>query len=116
MEPIVSEYTSSMRDDARIFHPTIQVNIAHTIMLAERDIIQKDDAAALLRALRNLYKGGISKLDIKPELEDIHMAVEEFVTKETGEKIERVTIEVNEVLTIQPYLKQGQRKKEADQK
>ncbi|MFH1820832.1 MAG: argininosuccinate lyase [Methanobacteriota archaeon] len=87
MEPIANEYTSSMKDDVRIFYPTIQINIAHTIMLAERGIIQKDDAVALLRALRNLYKGGISKLDIKPELEDVHMAVEEFVTKETGEEI-----------------------------
>ncbi len=84
MESTASEYTSSMREDVRIFYPTVQVNIAHTIMLAERGIIPRADAAAILKALRTLYKGGISKLDLRPELEDIHMAVEEFVEKETG--------------------------------
>lgn len=39
----------------------------------------------------------------------------EYYERETGEKIERVTIEVNKKLTIEPYLKRGQREKEADQ-
>jgi len=87
MELIASEYTSSMKDDVRIFYPTIQINIAHTIMLAERGIISAEDASALLRALLDLYRGGISKLDLKPELEDVHAAVEEFVAGKTDKKV-----------------------------
>jgi len=87
MEQTASEYISSMRDDVRIFYPTVQVNIAHTIMLAERGIISRADATAILKALRILYKGGVSKLDLSPELEDIHMAIEEFVEKEAGTEI-----------------------------
>jgi len=87
MDEFASQYTSSMREDVRIFYPTVQINIAHTIMLAERKIISRQDAAALLRALHNLYKDGISRLNLKPDLEDVHVAVEEFVVKETGVEI-----------------------------
>ncbi|MGC8816782.1 MAG: argininosuccinate lyase [Candidatus Hadarchaeum sp.] len=87
MEPAASEYISSMKDDSVIFHPVVQINIAHTIMLAEQGIISGKEAAAILRALHELHRGGISKLDLRPELEDIHIAVEEFVTKKTGEEI-----------------------------
>ncbi|MEM2890239.1 MAG: argininosuccinate lyase [Candidatus Hadarchaeum sp.] len=87
MEPTASEYISSMKDDSAIFHPVVQINIAHTIMLAEQGIISGEEAAAILKALHSLHRGGISKLDLRPELEDIHMAVEEFVIKETGEEI-----------------------------
>ncbi len=87
MDPLASEYISSMEADARIFYPVVQVNLAHTIMLAERKIIPEGDAAAILRALYKLHEGGIGELELRAELEDIHMAVEEFVTKATGEVI-----------------------------
>jgi argininosuccinate lyase len=87
MEPLSTEYTSSTRGDVKIFYPTVRINIAHTIMLAECRVISKKDAAALLRALISLHEGGISKLDLRPELEDIHMAVEEFVARAAGEEI-----------------------------
>jgi argininosuccinate lyase len=87
MDPLASEYISSMEADARIFYPVVQVNLAHTIMLAERRIITKQDAASILQALYKLHERGVGGLDLRPELEDIHMAVEEFVTKATSEEI-----------------------------
>jgi len=87
MDPLASEYISSMKADVRIFYSVAQINIAHTIMLAERRIIDGSDAAAILRALYNLHEQGVSVLDLRPELEDIHMAVEDFVTKATSEEI-----------------------------
>jgi argininosuccinate lyase len=84
MDSLVSGYTSSMEADARIFYSVVQVNLAHTIMLAERRIISEQDAVAILRALCQLHEGGIGELELRPELEDIHMAVEEFVTNATG--------------------------------
>jgi len=87
MDPLASEYISSMEADARIFYSVVQINLAHTIMLAERRIIDGADAAAILRTLYKLHEHGVSGLDLRPELEDIHMAVEDFVTKETSEEV-----------------------------
>lgn len=87
MDEEVSEYTSSMQADVRIFEPVVQINMAHTVMLAERHIIFERDAAAILRALHELYDRGIEALELKPELEDIHMAVEKFVIDATSEEI-----------------------------
>lgn len=87
MEPIAAEYTSSMQADMRIFYSVVQVNLAHIIMLAEKRIITEQDAAAILRPLCELHERGVEGLDLRPELEDIHMAVEEFVIKATGEEV-----------------------------
>ncbi len=84
MDPLAAEYTSSMQFDARIFYSVVQVNIAHAVMLAERKIIPEKDAAAILKALVELHKTGVGGLELRPELEDIHMAVEEYVSKVAG--------------------------------
>ena len=85
MEPLASKFISSMQADVRIFSSVVQINLAHVIMLAERGIISRREATALLRALQKLQKRGVDALDLRPELEDIHMAVEEFVIKGTDE-------------------------------
>jgi argininosuccinate lyase len=87
MDPSASEYISSMDADSKIFSSVVQVNMAHVIMLAERKIIAEQDAAAILRALIDLQHKGLGSLELRPELEDIHMAVEEFVIKATSEEI-----------------------------
>ncbi|MEM3402259.1 MAG: argininosuccinate lyase [Candidatus Hadarchaeales archaeon] len=78
-------YTSSLKDDIRIFRPTVQVNIAHAIMLLDQGIISKNDASGILKALLSLNEKDPSTLEMPPELEDIHMVIEEFVAKEAGE-------------------------------
>ncbi|MDI6884259.1 MAG: argininosuccinate lyase [Hadesarchaea archaeon] len=87
MEPLAVEYTSSTQSDIRIFYSVVQVNLAHAIMLAEQKIIPEQDAAAILRTLAELHETRITGLELRPELEDIHMAVEEFVSKATGEEV-----------------------------
>lgn len=87
MEPLASEFTSSMQADVRIFDSVVRVNMAHMVMLVERKIVSIKDAAAILRALHDLYSRGVDGLELRPELEDIHMAVEEFVVKATSEEI-----------------------------
>jgi argininosuccinate lyase len=87
MDPSASKYISSMDADFKIFSSVVQVNIAHVLMLAERKIIAEQDAAAILRALIDLQHKGLELLELRPELEDIHMAVEEFVSKATSEEI-----------------------------
>lgn len=87
MDPLASEYISSMDADRRIFHSVVHVNLAHTLMLAEKRIIPEKDAADILKALLDLNRGGLAFLDLRAELEDIHMAVEEFVVKATSEEV-----------------------------
>ena len=87
METKASEYTSSMEADIQLFSPVVQINMAHVMMLAERKIVSLQDAAAILRALCDLEKRGLKALKLEHELEDIHMAVEEFVIVSVGEAI-----------------------------
>jgi argininosuccinate lyase len=87
MEETVSEYTSSMEADIRIFKPVVQINMAHVVMLAERGIIPEKDAVPILHALHELYEKGVEALELKPELEDIHIAVEKFVIGATSDEV-----------------------------
>jgi len=86
-DEMASKYISSMQADIRIFQPVVRINMAHVIMLGERGIVPGRDAAAILRALSGLHEQGIKALELKPELEDIHMAVEKFVTDATGDEV-----------------------------
>lgn len=87
VDEMASKYTSSMQTDIRIFKPVVHINMAHTIMLVERRIISVEDGAAILRALHELHERGVESLELKPELEDIHMAIEKFVVGAVGEEI-----------------------------
>ena len=75
----VAEFTSSIKDDARLADAVIDINKAHAIMLMEQKIIKPRDVAKLLQALT-------AKLDLKMDSssEDIHMAVEEAVLQHVG--------------------------------
>ncbi|MDI6644490.1 MAG: argininosuccinate lyase [Methanobacteriaceae archaeon] len=78
-------YTSSLEFDKRIFQADIDCNIAHTTMLKEEGIILKEDAEKIVQALNELKSEGIEALDLDPSVEDIHMAVENYVTNKIGE-------------------------------
>ncbi len=78
----VAEFTSSIKDDARLSEAVIDINKAHTIMLMEQRIIKPRDAAKLMQALT-------AKLDLKMDSssEDVHMAVEEAVLQQVGPEV-----------------------------
>ncbi|MDP3065784.1 MAG: lyase family protein, partial [Methanobacteriaceae archaeon] len=80
-----ASYTSSLDFDVRIFAADVQCNLAHTTMLKEQGIISAPDADLIIKALQKLQKEGIEALDLDPSVEDIHMAVENYVTCEIGE-------------------------------
>ena len=75
----VAEFTSSIKDDAKLKSAVVQINTAHVIMLTEQGIIKPSDGAKLLEALTTDLN---VKLDASSE--DIHMAVEEAVLEKTG--------------------------------
>ena len=78
----VVRFISSIESDKRILKPVIEINKAHTIMLMEEGIIKPEDGASILKALK-----GLRVLELKQPVEDIHMAVEEEVTKATGSDV-----------------------------
>src|SRR5208283_6061978 len=79
----VIHFTSSVEDDKRIAHATILVNEAHVIALAKAKAIQRSDARRLLRILRSIEK----HIPSREGAEDVHVIIEEYVTKRAGRKI-----------------------------
>ena len=79
------KFTSSLDFDRRIFKADICCNQAHTTMLKEQGIISSDDAYKILGALNQLNDEGIDALQLDNSVEDIHMALENYVTYKIGE-------------------------------
>ncbi|PAV03504.1 argininosuccinate lyase [Methanobacterium bryantii] len=85
MSDEAASFTSSLEFDKRIFEADIKLNTAHTTMLAKKGIIPSEIADKILKALNELKNEGIGALDLDPSVEDIHMAVENYVTSKIGE-------------------------------
>ncbi|WP_414469362.1 argininosuccinate lyase [Methanobacterium sp. ACI-7] len=84
MSDEAASFTSSLEFDKRIFEADIELNIAHTTMLAKQGIIPPETANNILNALKDLKDEGIGALNLDPSVEDIHMAVENYVTSKIG--------------------------------
>lgn len=80
-----ADFTSSLDFDRRIFQADILCNHAHTTMLKEQGIIPSDDAEKILQTLSKLSDEGIDALKMDSSVEDIHMALENYVTDQIGE-------------------------------
>lgn len=84
-DELVIKYTSSLPFDWRLYHHDIKGSIAHARMLAKQDIITDEDAVAITRGLAEIeseIENG--KFTFKPEMEDIHMAVEARLKEKIG--------------------------------
>ena len=79
-----AEYTSSLEFDKIIFEADIKTNFAHTLMLKEQNIIDGEIADKILGALDQLKEEGYNALVFDPSVEDIHMAIENYVTEKIG--------------------------------
>jgi len=77
-------YTSSLEFDRFIFDADIQCNYAHTSMLKAQGIIDGEIADKILEALDKLSGEGFDALEFDHSVEDVHMAVENYVTKLVG--------------------------------
>ena len=60
----------------------VDINKAHVVMLMEQKIIQRQDGVKILKALSKL-----SDIKLDSAAEDVHMAVEEAILKETGPEV-----------------------------
>lgn len=79
-----AEYTSSLEFDKIIFNADVKCNMAHTLMLKEENIIDSDIADHIIDALISLKDEGYNVLEFDPSVEDVHMAVENYVTNKIG--------------------------------
>ena len=79
-----AEYTSSLEFDKIIFNADVKCNMAHTLMLKQENIIDSEIADHIIDALISLKDEGYDVLEFDPSVEDVHMAVENYVTNKIG--------------------------------
>lgn len=87
----VNAFNSSISFDWRMYRQDIKGSIAHAKMLGKQGIIAPSESEKIVEGLKSILKdldNGI--LDIDPNAEDIHMFVEEVLTKRLGETGKRL--------------------------
>jgi len=85
-DELVVKYTSSLPFDWRLYRQDITGSIAHAKMLAKQDIISGEEAKTLEKGLNTIaWEIEQGKFQFKPELEDIHMAIEVRLLELVGE-------------------------------
>lgn len=86
VDKVVAEYVASLPFDWRLYQYDIAGSIAHTQMLAKQGIISTKDADTIIDVLRSIQEEiEQGKFQFKPELEDIHMAVEARLIEKVGD-------------------------------
>ena len=87
----VNDFNSSIRFDCRMFAQDITGSMAHAQMLADQGIIAADDARKIREGLAGILedlKSGALAFD--PQAEDIHMFVEQELTRRIGDAGKRL--------------------------
>ena len=85
-DPIADDFNSSIRFDSRMFRQDIRGSMAHAAMLGAKGILPAAEAEALcdgLAAILEELESGALAID--PSCEDIHMFVEQELTRRLGE-------------------------------
>ena len=110
-EKIADDFNSSIRFDSRMYRQDIQGSMAHAAMLANQNILTREDADTLIGGLEEILKDIESgALPIDMESEDIHMFVEQELTQrlgDVGKKLHTARSRNDQVaLDIRMYLRQ----------
>ena len=85
-EKIADDFNSSIHFDCRMYKQDITGSMAHAAMLAAKGIITQKDADQLIEGLEGILadlESGALKFDMS--CEDIHMFVEDVLTKRIGD-------------------------------
>ena len=87
----VNDFNSSIRFDCRMYRHDITGSLAHAAMLAQQGIISAEDAQLIAEGLSGILKDLESgALEINLAAEDIHMFVEEELTRRVGDAGKRL--------------------------
>ena len=81
----VKEFTSSIAFDIPIAKHVLDINKAHVIMLTQKGIIRKEEAAKILKGLKEL-EPSLEKLG-DSKYEDVHVLIESELIKSIGEEL-----------------------------
>lgn len=82
----VLAFTSSIPIDTALYRQDIFGSIAHVRMLAKVGLIAQEERAELVQALEAILKDiDVGVFGFGPEQEDVHMAIEEELTRRLGE-------------------------------
>lgn len=88
---IADDFNSSIRVDSRMYKADITGSMAHAAMLGECGIIPAGEADAIIDGLSGILDDLESgALQIDPAAEDIHMFVEDVLTKRIGDAGKRL--------------------------
>ncbi|MFZ2072014.1 MAG: argininosuccinate lyase [Halobacteriota archaeon] len=80
------DYILSLDADKRLFHADMLVDKAHVVMLREKGILKRNDAAMILNCLNKIDPGYFVE-HVLPTYEDVHTAIESVLIKEVGADI-----------------------------
>ena len=85
-DPAVEAFTASLHVDRELATYDIQGSMAHCRMLARQKILSAAEARTLLRGLEEVQREiDQGNFPYRPELEDIHMNIEQRLTELVGE-------------------------------
>jgi argininosuccinate lyase len=88
---MVIKYTTSLPFDCRLYREDIRGSVAHSRMLAKQGIIPSTEALEIMRGLIEIeLEIADGKFIFRPEMEDIHMAVEARLKEKIGEAAGRL--------------------------
>ncbi len=86
-----NDFNSSISFDSRMARADIEGSIAHTTMLGECGVLEKDEAGTICTGLEGILEDLESgKLSVDPQAEDIHTFVEGELTSRLGDAGKRL--------------------------
>ena len=110
-DPVADDFNSSIRFDRRMYRQDIRGSMAHAAMLAARGIISEAERDCLTDGLAGILEdldSGALAFDL--QCEDIHMFVEQELTRrigDTGKKLHTARSRNDQVaLDLRMYLRE----------
>ncbi len=82
VDPHFARLSSSMDQDAEIFHCDVWNSIVHTMALKKADELDENTAIRILKGLVEILKEGYDAL---PDAEDVHEAIESALSERIGD-------------------------------
>ena len=91
LETIANHFNSSISFDSKMYKEDIEGSKKHAMMLEIQGIISKEDLDNILNGLEEIEKDlNDGNLQVNPNSEDIHMFVEEILTKRIGKPAKKL--------------------------
>ncbi len=91
LETIANHFNSSISFDSKMYKEDIEGSKKHAMMLEIQGIISKKDLDSILNGLEEIEKDlNDGNLQVNPNSEDIHMFVEEILTKRIGKPAKKL--------------------------